>query len=91
MQVFLKNSKANRVYVCGRIIDANENGSFELTAEEFALNQNVFEPADESYGEVVKPLKETAQDEPSVEETEKETTQDEPVVEKPKRKSTKKS
>lgn len=76
MQAFLKNSKASRVYVCGRIINANENGSFELTAEEFALNQNVFEPVDESCGEVVKPLKETEQDEPA--------------VEKPKRKSTKK-
>ena len=58
MQVFLKQTKAKRIYLCGRIIDALENGAFEVTEEEYALNEAVLEPVDKSHGKVIKPTAE---------------------------------
>lgn len=58
MLVTLKNADAKRIYLCGRIIDS-ENGRFEVTEEEYALNESILEPVDKKAGKVVKPLETT--------------------------------
>lgn len=58
MLVTLKNTDAKRIYLCGRIIDS-ENGRFEVTEEEYALNESILEPVDKKAGKVVKPLEKT--------------------------------
>lgn len=58
MLVTLKNTDAKRIYLCGRIIDS-ENGRFEVTEEEYALNESILEPVDKKAGKVVKPLEES--------------------------------
>ena len=40
MLVTLKDSNATRIYLCGRIIEA-DNGRFEVSEEEYALNEAV--------------------------------------------------
>lgn len=59
MLVTLKDNDAKRIYLCGRIIEANDAGQFEVSAEEYALNETVLEPVDKKAGKVVKPLEET--------------------------------
>lgn len=54
MLVTLKNSDAKRIYLCGRIIES-DNGRFEVTEEEYALNESVLEPVDKKAGKVLKP------------------------------------
>lgn len=54
MLVTLKDSNATRIYLCGRIIEA-DNGRFEVSEEEYALNEAVLEPVDEKAGNVIKP------------------------------------
>ena len=58
MLVTLKNTDARCIYLCGRIIDS-ENGRFEVTEEEYALNESILEPVDKKAGKVVKPLETT--------------------------------
>lgn len=55
MLVTLKDSDAKRIYLCGRIIES-DNGRFEVSEEEYALNEAVLEPVDQKSGKVVKPL-----------------------------------
>lgn len=54
MLVTLKDSNATRIYLCGRIIEA-DNGRFEVSEEEYALNEAVLEPVDKKAGKVIKP------------------------------------
>lgn len=54
MLVTLKDSSATRIYLCGRIIEA-DNGRFEVSEEEYALNESVLEPVDKKAGKVIKP------------------------------------
>lgn len=56
MLVKLKESDAKRIYLCGRIIEADDAGCFEVTEDEYALNEMVLEPLDKKTGKVVKPL-----------------------------------
>mgnify|MGYP000880388939 FL=1 len=56
MLVKLKESDAKRIYLCGRIIEADDAGCFEVTEDEYALNEMVLEPLDKKAGKVVKPL-----------------------------------
>lgn len=55
MLVKLKDSDAKRIYLCGRIILADEAGYFEVSEEEYALNETVLEPKDKKSGKVLKP------------------------------------
>lgn len=55
MLVTLKDSDAKRIYLCGRIIES-DNGRFEVSEEEYALNEAVLEPVDKKASKVVKPL-----------------------------------
>lgn len=55
MLVTLKDSDAKRIYLCGRIIES-DNGRFEVSEEEYALNEAVLEPVDKKSDKVVKPL-----------------------------------
>lgn len=68
MLVKLKESDAKRIYLCGRIIVADEAGCFEVSEEEYALNEMVLEPLNKKAGKVLKPLKE---EEPKEKEAEK--------------------
>lgn len=72
MLVTLKNLDAKRIYLCGRIIES-EDGRFEVTEEEYALNEAVLEPVDKKAGKVVKPLedKEPKAKEPQAKEAKK--------------------
>lgn len=70
MQVTLKNSDAKRIYLCGRIIEA-ENGYFEVTEEEYALNEAVLEAVDKKASKVVKPLEDKEPKESKEPKTEK--------------------
>lgn len=54
MLVTLKDSNATRIYLCGRIIES-DNGRFEVSEEEYALNESVLEPVDKKAGKVIKP------------------------------------
>lgn len=54
MLVTLKDSNATRIYLCGRIIEA-DNGRFEVSEEEYALNEAVLELVDKKAGKVIKP------------------------------------
>lgn len=54
MLVTLKDSNATRIYLCGRIIES-DNGRFEVSEEEYALNEAVLEPVDKKAGKVIKP------------------------------------
>lgn len=54
MLVTLKDSNATRIYLCGRIIES-DNGRFEVSDEEYALNEAVLEPVDKKAGKVIKP------------------------------------
>lgn len=54
MLVTLKDSDAKRIYLCGRIIES-DNGRFEVSEEEYALNEAVLEPVDKKAGKVIKP------------------------------------
>lgn len=54
MLVTLKDSNATRIYLCGRIIEA-DNGRFEVSEEEYTLNEAVLEPVDKKAGKVIKP------------------------------------
>lgn len=54
MLVTLKDSNATRIYLCGRIIES-DNGRFEVSEEEYALNGTVLEPIDKKAGKVIKP------------------------------------
>ena len=56
MLVKLKESDAKRIYLCGRIIVADEAGCFEVSEEEYALNEMVLEPLNKKADKVVKPL-----------------------------------
>lgn len=56
MLVKLKESDAKRIYLCGRIIEADDAGCFEVTEDEYALNEMVLEPLDKNAGKVIKPL-----------------------------------
>ena len=56
MLVKLKESDAKRIYLCGRIIEADDAGCFEVTEDEYALNEMVLEPLDKKAGKVVKLL-----------------------------------
>lgn len=76
MQVFLKGSDAKRIFICGRIITASDNGAFEISENEYNANKHVFEPADKKKPVVEKPVVESA---------------DEAVEEKPKRAKAKKA
>lgn len=71
MLVTLKDSDAKRIYLCGRIIES-DNGRFEVSEEEYALNEAVLEPVDKKSGKVVKPL-DTKQSKGKEEPKEKET------------------
>lgn len=62
MLVTLKDSNATRIYLCGRIIEA-DNGRFEVSEEEYALNEAVLEPVDKKAGKVIKPTKTKSTDE----------------------------
>ena len=53
MLVTLKDSNATRIYLCGRIIES-DNGRFEVSEEEYALNEAVLEPVDKKAGKVIK-------------------------------------
>ena len=55
MLVTLKDSNATRIYLCGRIIES-DNGRFEVSEEEYALNEAVLDPVNKKAGKVVKPL-----------------------------------
>jgi hypothetical protein len=70
MLVKLKELDAKRIYLCGRIIEADDAGCFEVTEDEYALNEMVLEPLDKKAGKVVKPLEDK---EAKVKETEPET------------------
>lgn len=59
MLVTLKDSNATRIYLCGRIIEA-DNGRFEVSEEEYALNEAVLEPVDKKAGKVIKPKTKSA-------------------------------
>lgn len=61
MLVTLKDSNATRIYLCGRIIEA-DNGRFEVSEEEYALNEAVLEPVDKKAGKVIKPKTQSAVD-----------------------------
>lgn len=66
MLVTLKDSDAKRIYLCGRIIES-DNGRFEVSEEEYALNEAVLEPVDKKAGKVIKPkTKSTETDEEDV-------------------------
>lgn len=54
MLVTLKDSDAKRIYLCGRIIES-DNGRFEVSEEEYALNEAVLDPVDKKAGKVIKP------------------------------------
>ena len=54
MLVTLKDSNATRIYLCGRIIES-DNGRFEVSEEEYALNEAVLEPVDKKAGKIIKP------------------------------------
>lgn len=54
MLVTLKDSNATRIYLCGRIIES-DNGRFEVSEEEYALNEAVLEPVDKKASKVIKP------------------------------------
>lgn len=66
MLVTLKDSNATRIYLCGRLIES-ENGRFEVSEEEYALNENVLEPVDKKVAKSVKSAKAKSAD--SVEES----------------------
>lgn len=70
MFVTLKNSDAKRIYLCGRIIES-DNGRFEVTEEEYALNESVLEPVDKKAGKVLKPTAKQADPEVEPEEDKK--------------------
>lgn len=53
MLVTLKDSNATRIYLCGRLIES-DNGRFEVSEEEYALNENVLEPVDKKAAKSVK-------------------------------------
>lgn len=61
MLVTLKDSNATRIYLCGRIIEA-DNGRFEVSEEEYALNEAVLEPVDKKAGKVIKPKTKSTED-----------------------------
>lgn len=68
MLVTLKDSDAKRIYLCGRIIES-DNGRFEVSDEEYALNENVLEPVDKKAGKVINPkTKSTGEDETEADE-----------------------
>lgn len=68
MLVTLKDSDAKRIYLCGRIIES-DNGRFEVSEEEYALNENVLEPVDKKASKVIKPkTKSTGEDETEADE-----------------------
>lgn len=54
MLVTLKDSNATRIYLCGRIIES-DNGRFEVSEEEYALNEAVLEPVDKKADKVINP------------------------------------
>ncbi len=56
MLVTLKDSNATRIYLCGRLIET-DNGRFEVTDEEYALNEAVLEPVDKKASKAVKSVK----------------------------------
>lgn len=56
MLVTLKDSNATRIYLCGRLIET-DNGRFEVTNEEYALNEAVLEPVDKKASKAVKSVK----------------------------------
>lgn len=62
MLVTLKDSNATRIYLCGRIIES-DNGRFEVSEEEYALNEAVLEPVDKKAGKVIKPKTQSVVDE----------------------------
>lgn len=66
MLVTLKDSNATRIYLCGRLIET-DNGRFEVTDEEYALNEAVLEPVDKKASKAVKSVKNKSAD--SVEES----------------------
>lgn len=61
MLVTLKDSNATRIYLCGRIIES-DNGRFEVSEEEYALNEAVLDPVNKKAGKVVKPLENKSAD-----------------------------
>ena len=61
MLVTLKDSNATRIYLCGRIIES-DNGRFEVSEEEYALNEAVLEPVDKKAGKVIKPKTKSTED-----------------------------
>lgn len=68
MLVTLKDSNATRIYLCGRLIES-DNGRFEVSEEEYALNENVLEPVDKKAAKSVKAKSKPAD---SVEESDEE-------------------
>ena len=69
MLVTLKDSNATRIYLCGRLIET-DNGRFEVTDEEYALNEAVLEPVDKKASKAVKSVKSKSAD--SIEESDDE-------------------
>lgn len=61
MLVTLKDNNATRIYLCGRIIES-DNGRFEVSEEEYALNEAVLEPVDKKAGKVIKPKTKSTED-----------------------------
>lgn len=62
MQVFLKGSDAKRIFVCGRIITASDNGAFEISENEYNANKHVFEPVNKKNPVAEKPVVESVEE-----------------------------
>ena len=73
MLVKLKELDDKRIYLCGRIIEADDAGCFEVTEDEYALNEMVLEPLDKKAGKIIKPLEDKEPEPKAKPEKEKET------------------